>query len=249
MAIKISVTIITYNEGRNLQRCLDSIVGIADEIVVIDSFSTDETEAICHKNGVIFIQNPFLGHIEQKNFAISKTKYDWVLSLDADESLSEKLKDSLIIIKKNTKFQAYSMNRLTNYAGQWIYHCGWYPDRKLRFFNKNIAVWGGTNPHDKIELKGSVKTELVEGNLLHYSYYSVEEHFEKSKKYAKIAAEAMHQKGKKSTWFLIVFSPIFKFLRDFIVKLGFLDGFAGLKICYISALVNFWKYKMLKNMR
>jgi glycosyltransferase involved in cell wall biosynthesis len=247
--MKISVAIITYNEARNLQRCFDSLIGIADEIVVIDSFSSDETAEICQKNGIIFIQNAFLGHIEQKNFAIEKTQYDWVLCLDADEALSEKLKNSLLKIKENPSFQAYSMNRLTNYAGQWIYHCGWYPDKKLRFFNKKIARWGGTNPHDKIELIGNISIAHLEGDLLHYSFYSVNEHIIKSKKYAKISALALHQKGKKSHWFLIVFSPIFKFLRDFIFKLGFLDGIKGLKICYISAKVNYWKYKMLYNLR
>jgi glycosyltransferase involved in cell wall biosynthesis len=246
----ISATIITYNEERNIQRCLDSLLGIADEIVVIDSFSTDKTQEICLKYGVKFIQNAFAGHIEQKNFAIAQTEFDWILSLDADESLSDTLRQSLLDVKKQAEFSAYTMNRLTNYAGKWIYHCGWYPDRKLRLFDKKTAKWGGTNPHDKIELSPTnLPIFHLKGDLLHYSYYTVEEHYEKSKKYAQIAANALFLKGRKSSLFLIVFSPIFKFIRDFFFKLGFLDGSIGFKICYISALVNFWKYKTLHNLR
>jgi glycosyltransferase involved in cell wall biosynthesis len=245
----ISATIITFNEERNIQRCLESLLGIVDEIIVIDSFSSDKTQEICAKYGVTFIQNAFKGHIEQKNFAIAQTNFDWVLSLDADEALSNELRQSILQVKKQADFSAYSMNRLTNYAGKWIYHCGWYPDRKLRLFDKKTAKWGGVNPHDKIELTTNTPKLHLKGDLLHYSYYSVEEHFEKSKKYAQIAAKSLFQKGKRSSLFLIVFSPIFKFLRDYFFKLGFLDGILGFKICYISALVNFWKYKTLYNLR
>jgi glycosyltransferase involved in cell wall biosynthesis len=245
----ISATIITYNEARNIARCLASLEGIVDEIVVVDSYSTDETQAICADYGVKFVQNTFNGHIEQKNFAIAQTKFEWILSLDADEALSIDLRFFLLKTKENANFSPIFMNRLNNYCGQWIYHCGWYPDRKLRFFNKKTAQWAGTNPHDKIELFDKTKTILAKGDILHYSYYTIEEHEEKSKKYAKIAAQALFQKGHNSSWLLIVFSPIFKFLRDYCFKLGFLDGWAGFKICYISAKVNYWKYKTLYKLR
>ena len=134
--IKLSCAIITLNEERNVARCIESLAGIADEIVVIDSGSTDATEAICRSYGVKFIQHDFEGYVEQKNFAVSQCAFEYILSLDADELLSEELKESISEIKNNWDKDGYSFNRLTNYCGKWIRHCGWYPDRKLRLFKK-----------------------------------------------------------------------------------------------------------------
>ena len=177
--IKISIAVITYNEEDNITRCLQSVKGLADEIIVVDSFSEDKTTQKAEELGARVIKRPFPGHIEQKNFAIDQTKFDWVLSLDADEALSSELKNSLEKIKMGdppSETYGFFFNRLTNYAGLWIKHCGWYPDKKLRLFHKKHARWAGLNPHDIIEMKPQSKTAFLSGNLLHYSYTSISDH-------------------------------------------------------------------------
>lgn len=239
---KISAVIITYNEERNIGRCLDSLEGIADDIVVVDSFSTDETGKICKAKGVRFVQNKFEGHIEQKNYAITQAQYPHILSLDADEALSEKLKKSILEVKAGWQYDGYYINRLTNYCGKWIRHCGWYPDRKLRLWDSAKGRWGGINPHDKFEMAEGCVTSNLKGDLLHYSFYSIKDHITQVNKFTDISSEALLKKGLKSSLFKIIFNPIVKFTRDYFLKLGFLDGFYGLVICTISAHAKFLKY-------
>lgn len=141
--IKLSAVIITYNEEDNIERCLESLEKTADEILVVDSFSSDRTAEICKSKGVEFIQHSFEGHIEQKNYALSRASNDYVLSLDADEALSDKLIQSIRAAKQNWSTNGYSVNRLTNYCGKWIRHCGWYPDKKIRLWDKRKGTWGG----------------------------------------------------------------------------------------------------------
>ena len=172
---KISAAIITFNEEINIKRCLCSLMEVVDEIVVVDSGSTDQTQKIALELGAKVVVNPFKGHIEQKNFAITQTKYDWIISLDADEALSEELKFSILSIKNDLSDTAYEFNRLTNYCGKWIKHSGWYPDKKLRIFHKSHGKWGGKNPHDQFILT-SGKPHHLKGDLLHYSFYTVEDH-------------------------------------------------------------------------
>ena len=241
----LSVVIITFNEARNIARCLDSLGGVADEVVVVDSFSTDETEAICRSRGARFVQHPFGGHIEQKNYALSQAAHPHVLSLDADEALSDALRAAIATAKQHWPAEGYTMNRLTNYCGQWIHHSGWYPDRKLRLFDRTLGRWGGTNPHDKVEMPVETPIQHLPGDLLHYSYYTVEEHLERARKYADIAAAAMREQGKSGTWAHVVFSPVLKFLRNYLLKGGFRDGRAGWTICRIAALETYWKYRAL----
>jgi glycosyltransferase involved in cell wall biosynthesis len=242
----LSAVIITYNESKNIARCLASLQGVVDEIVIVDSYSTDDTATICQQFNVQFIEHEFIGHIEQKNWAMQQATHDWILSLDADEALSPALKSAILLAKKEPLAFGYTMNRLTNYCGQWIRHSGWYPDRKLRFFNRQSASWGGTNPHDRIEMATEHRIQHLEGDLLHYSYYSVAEHFERAKRYAQIAAQAMAQQGLQGAWWKPIFHATFKFIRNYFIKLGFLDGRAGFTICRISALETWWKYQLLR---
>jgi len=246
--IPISAVIITFNEARNIARCLDSLEGVADDIVVVDSFSTDQTVDICRSRGSRIIQHPFAGHIEQKNYALTQALYPHVLSLDADEALSNTLREAIFLVKNNWQSDGYTMNRLTNYCGQWIHHSGWYPDRKLRLFDRRQGQWGGTNPHDKVEMPPASTPQHLEGDLLHFSYYSVEEHLERARKYADIAAHAMYTQGKRSNWGQIIFSPMLKFLRNYLLKGGFCDGQAGWTICKIAALETWWKYRALRKL-
>lgn len=247
--IKLSVAIITFNEEKNIERCLISIKDIADEITVVDSLSTDNTVSICEKYGANIHHQKFLGHVEQKNFALTKTKYNHVLSLDADEALDDELKAQVLAIKNNWNSEGYSMNRLTNYCGQWIHHCGWYPDTKIRLFDKEKGNWQGVNPHDEYVLKDGKKPIHLKGNILHYSYNSINDHIKQVNYFTDILAKASLQKGKKSSLFKILFSPLFKFFRDYLFKLGFMDGYYGFVICMISSHATFLKYVKMRQFK
>jgi glycosyltransferase involved in cell wall biosynthesis len=245
--IPLSAVIITFNEEKNIGRCLDSLDGIVDDIVVVDSFSTDKTEEICRSKGVRFIQHAFEGHIEQKNWAITQANYPHILSLDADEALDKTLQESILNIKNNWLLDGYYMNRLTNYCGKWIRHCGWYPDQKLRLWDSRKGHWTGTNPHDKYELhEGDSCTTHIKGNILHYSFYTVEQHLKQVDYFTTISSKALFEKGKKATVFKLIVNPAVKFIRDYIFKLGFLDGYFGFIICKISARATYLKYAKLK---
>jgi glycosyltransferase involved in cell wall biosynthesis len=243
---KLSVVIITRNEEKNIGRCIDSVKGIADDIVVVDSFSTDRTDEICKSKGARFVQHAFEGHIEQKNYAMSLSEFPNVLSLDADEALDDTLKENIATIKENWKYDGYEMNRLTNYCGTWIKHCGWYPDRKLRLFDKSKGKWGGINPHDKFELQAGSTMGRLDGDILHYSYYTIEDHFKQIEYFTTINAKASFKKGKHAPVWKLYFAPVVKFIKDYFVRLGFLDGQAGWQICRLSAWATYVKYKKLR---
>ncbi len=245
--INLSVAIIAYNEEKNIGRCIDSVTGVADEVVVVDSFSTDKTEEICRAKGARFIRHKFEGHIEQKNYALTQTLYPHVLSLDADEALHEELKKSIIAVKNNWQCDGYEMNRLTNYCGKWVRHCGWYPDRKLRLFDKTKGRWGGINPHDKYEMPGADICKL-KGDILHYSYYTKEDHLKQIEYFTNILSKAMFEKGRTAPLWRIYLSPVFKFVKDYIFRLGILDGSAGMQICKLSAKATYIKYRKLNRL-
>ena len=245
----VSVVIITFNEEHNIARCLDSVKGIADEIVIVDSFSKDKTKEICLSYGAKFIENKFEGHIQQKNFAITQAKFPHILSLDADEALDEKLRNSISEVKKNFVHDGYYMNRLTNYCGKWVRHSGWYPDTKLRLWDSRKGQWAGVNPHDKYELTtGDSNTGKLQGDILHYSYYTVEEHYKQAEYFADIAAKSFFKMGKKASFFKLLINPIAKFLHHYIVHFGFLDGRAGFTIAKISAWSTYLKYRKLREL-
>lgn len=236
----LSAVIITLNEEKNIARCLESLRGVVEEIVVVDSFSTDGTEEIALSFGARVVKRKFDGFGQQKNYALQQASFDWVLSLDADEALSSELRKSILEEKLNWKFSAYRMNRLTNYCGQWIRHSGWYPDAKIRLADRRYASWTTPSVHESLTTEGT--TGHLPGNLLHYSYYSVEEHLVRAKKYAILAADAMRARRQLIFWPQLLISPAAKFIRNYFLRLGFLDGRAGFTICRIAALETFWKY-------
>jgi len=246
---KLSVVIITLNEEKNIGRCLESVRGLADETVVVDSFSTDRTEEICLRYGARFIRHPFEGYIEQKSWALGQAVHPWVLSLDADEALSDELRKSLSGLGDHPGAEGYSFNRLTNYCGKWIRHCGWYPDRKLRLVNRNKARWGGVNPHDKLILDAGCRQEHFSGDILHYSYGSLSDHVRQVDHFSGIKAQEAFRKGTGFLWFRMLLHPPFRFVRDYFFKAGFLDGFYGLVICSLNAHSVFLKYAKLKQLR
>ncbi len=243
--IQISGVIITYNEEEHLEKCLASLVDVADEIVVVDSFSTDRTKEICESFNVRFIEHRFEGYIEQKNFAISTASHGYILSLDGDEALSEQLKDSILKVKQEWIYDGYYTNRLNNYCGQWIKHSDWYPDKKMRLFKKGSGEWKGINPHDCYTLKKGKTQGKLKGDLLHWIYRDYKEHKLKVERFSTIAAEAYYKLGKKSSVLKIVWRPVWAFFKAYILRLGFLDGKKGLKICIQSFNVTYFKYKKL----
>ena len=246
MKVELSVVIITYNEEKNIGRCLDSVQKIADEIVVVDSFSTDGTKRICEEKGVRFIEHAFEGHLEQKNWAITQASHPHILSLDADEALDDELQQTILQIKGNWTFEGYTMNRLTNYCGKWIYHCGWYPDTKLRLWDCRKGEWKGVNPHDKYVLEPGSTIKHLPGNILHYSYYTIDDHLQQVNYFTTIAAKSHFKKGKRSSMLNVLVSPCIKFFKDYVLKRGFLDGYYGLVICIISSHATFLKYVKMR---
>ncbi|MCK9612758.1 MAG: glycosyltransferase family 2 protein [Bacteroidales bacterium] len=248
MQIKLSVVIITFNEERNVARCIDSVIELADDIIVVDSFSTDQTEQICKLKNVRFVSHVFDGHIEQKNWAVTQAKYPHILSLDADEAVDEELKKSILYVKNNWLHDGYTMNRLTNYCGKWIRHSSWYPDKKLRLWDSRKGKWGGINPHDKYELIPGTTFGHLKGNILHYSYYTISEHVNQVNKFSEIAAHAYYSKRIKGATVKLLISPVLKFIKMYLIYLGFLDGYEGFVIARISSHAVFLKYAKLRQL-
>jgi glycosyltransferase involved in cell wall biosynthesis len=244
---KISAVVITCNEEKNIGRCLQSLQGLADELIVVDSGSTDKTEEICRKYGVTsFIYHPFEGHIQQKNWAMEQAAYSHILSLDADEVISNELRKSILAVKENWTVDAYKFNRLTCYCGKWIRHCGWYPDTKIRLWDKRKGRWGGVNPHDAVVMESGASILWIQGDMLHYSYYSISDHVLQLNKFTEVGAREYLKKGKKATVAKIIYKPAWKFIRDYFLMLGVLDGYYGFVICAISAFATFVKYVKAK---
>lgn len=230
----ISAVIIACNEERYIKQCIESILPITNDIILIDSGSTDDTVNIAESTGAKVYHKPWQGYGANKNFGNSKAKFDWILSIDADEIIDDKLQQQIISIdkKKNT---IYSIKSLVNYNGKWIRHCGWYPAWKLRFFHKETAKWNLAPVHESLEYSSTTKIVELEGQLLHYSYHSIQDHKDKSTRYAKLKAESWLQKKKSLTLTKRMFGPFFKFFRTYILKFGFLDGKEGYIISKIDA--------------
>lgn len=244
---KLSVVIITYNEENNIGRCIDSVQAIADEVVVVDSFSTDKTEKICRSYGVRFYQRMWDNYSEQKNYANSLASFDYVLSIDADEVLSEELLASIKREKENFIFDAYKFNRLTFFCGYPIRHCGWYPDAKVRLWNKTLATWNGS-VHEGLVFNNTPSVKCLAGDLLHYTTSSIHAQVEKVNHYTENKAKEAFVRGKRVSAFKILLKPGYKFFSVYVLKLGFLDGFAGLLISLLSALDSFLFLSKLKLM-
>lgn len=242
---KISAVIITYNEEKNIRRCLNSLIGVADEIIVLDSYSSDKTKTICEEFEVKFIESAWKGYSQSKNIANAHASNAYILSVDADEELSEALKESILKAKERGLNGAYSFNRLSNYMGRWIRHGDWYPDRKMRIWNKNEGSWKG-EIHEKVEFPVNVSIKHLKGDLNHYSYYSISEHIEQINKYSTLSAEELYRKKKKVGFIKIILSPWSQFFTSFVIKLGFLDGYKGFAISLITSFGSYLKYAKLR---
>lgn len=244
-AMKISVTIITLNEKENLSRCLQSVEGLADEIIVVDSGSKDQTCEIASALGAQVVKRDWTNYSDQKNFAAYSANNDWILSLDADECLSPDLRQELLAIKEvpSSSVVAYEFPRRACYLGRWISHGGWYPDYKVRLYKRNQGCWVGDFVHESLSYDGVVKR--LNGNLLHYTCSSISEHAHGVDVYTTLAAQDLKQRGSKSSIMQIVLGPIISFWSTYIIKCGFLDGFHGFLIAVFSAYYTFLKYSKL----
>jgi len=243
----ISICIICFNEEHNIRRCLDSSTW-ADEIVVVDSMSQDGTAAIAGKYTDKVYQQAWPGYMEQKNFALSKTHGDWVLSLDADEEVSSDLREEILTeIGKPDANDGYRIPRRSFYQGRWINHSGFYPDRQLRLFRSDCGRWTGGSVHERVEIQGSVGH--LRHDLLHYPYKgTISGQLQTVNSFSSLLAQDMYEKGKRYHLWLLVLRPAFKFLEVYVLKLGFLDGLAGFIIAITSAYALFVRYVRLREL-
>ncbi len=247
---KISGAIITYNEEKNIARCIQSMQKVCDEIVVLDSFSTDQTPSICGQFELRFYQKEFLGYGFQKREVSQHCRYDYILSLDADECLSNELIEEISKLKNKDMADVYFIPRLTNYCGHWVKHCGWYPDKKIRLWNTQKAEWTEDNIHEIVRTTSSEAVSAhLKSNILHYSFNTAEDHFEKIKKYSDIQAENMFRANKNYPWFYQDLAAVIKFIELYFYKFGFLDGKIGFLISYRTAIQQYLKYAKLRQMR
>ncbi|MFM7668564.1 MAG: glycosyltransferase family 2 protein [Bacteroidota bacterium] len=244
----ISAVIITLNEERNISRCIESLIPVVDEIIIIDSFSTDNTKEICAKYPVKFLQKKWLGYSQTKNFGNSLAENQYILSIDADECLSIQLQEEILSLKTNKLHGVYKINRLTNYCGVWIYHSGWYPDWKIRLFPKDYSSWNESIVHEELEFSVVLPETKLLSNLEHYSYYSYAHHQEKADHYSRLTAIKYFKQSKKSYFLSPFLSAASRFISMYFIKLGVLDGISGYKIATISAKSNYLKYKELRKL-
>jgi len=244
----ITAVIICFNEEHNIKRCLDSLQGVVNEIIVVDSFSSDKTPEICRSySNVIFVQKPWENYSVAKNYGNSLAKYSHILSLDADEALSEDLRKYLIEQSRTSLPKAMQFARLTNYCGVWIRHCGWYPDFKIRLWRKDIATWQGII-HESLSFYVSVTPTTAKGDILHYSYYTINDHIRQLNLFTDLMAKDGFEKGKKATYTKIICSPIIKFIKSYFLQRGFLDGYYGFVVSLISAFATFIKYLKIREL-
>ena len=241
---KISATIITLNEACDIKDCLESLRWV-DEIIIVDSGSTDCALDICRQyNAKIFI-NPWRGYVNQKNYALEKASHEWIISLDADERLSEQLTKQIkeTLMQKEIEADGYFMPRRTFYLNKWINHGGWYPNYQLRLFRRDKGSWQGDDPHDYVKINGA--TGYLSGDILHYSYKDINDHLTKIALYTSIMAKGEFEKGATFRFSNLMIKPIAKCMNMYIIKLGFLDGFQGIAIAFLGAYYVFLKHLTL----
>jgi glycosyltransferase involved in cell wall biosynthesis len=247
--VRISATIITLDEEENLGRCLASLHGIADEVVVLDSGSTDGTERIAHEQGAVFLHQDWLGYGPQKNAAVEHAANEWVLSLDADEALSDALRAAILRLKAaGPAADAYEVNRLNCYCGRFLRHSGWYPDRKIRLWRKGAARWADTTIHELVEASRGARIERLAGDLLHYTIRDRAQHLRTIERFTTLSAEALLRDGKGADAWKRFVSPAASFFRGYVLKLGVLDGKAGWDVCRLSAYAAWLKYEKLRRL-
>jgi len=247
--MKISAVIITLNEERNLPRALKSLESVADEIVIVDSGSTDRTREIAERAGARFTAHRWEGYAAQKNFAAAQGQYDWVLSIDADESLSMELAADIARLKQIGPGDAagFTMPRRARFRGRWIRHSGWYPDSKLRLYDRRRGRWVGRFVHEHVEVDGPV--QQLTGDLHHFPADSRGEQVQSIDRYTTLAAQQARDEGERKILLKLLVFPGWKFMETYFFRRGFLDGAAGFEIAKMAGLYVCQKYEKLWRMR
>lgn len=244
---KISVVIITFNEEDHLSRCLDSVQSVADEILVLDSFSTDRTKEICIEAGIRFLEHTFDGYVSQKNRATGMASHDLILSLDGDEALSEEAVIKILKIKENPLADGYIFNRRNQYCGKWMRFTSLFPDRKLRLFDRRKARWTGFDPHDRIRMDRGTNILKIKKNILHWVISDRADHLRKIDNFSTVAAEAYFSKGIKKGFMSRYSHSLWRLLFEYIIRGGFLEGRLGWQFSFLSAKYVYLKYKKLSD--
>ncbi len=246
--MKISFCVITYNEEKNIKELIENIKDIADEIVVVDRFSQDNTCEVAKSLGAVVYRREWVDYTTQKNRALEFAKNEWVFFMDADERVSEELKSEIRKLKKSeTECDGFLIKRKANYLGKWINHSGWYPDKRIRLFKKTKGKFYGKYVHEGLDFSGRL-CEL-NGDVYHYAYKTIVEHVDKTKKYAMLSAKRMVEEKKTFSVIKLLFSPFFRFIRHYFLRFGFLDGTRGFLIAFLSAYYVFLKYSFLWEMK
>jgi len=245
--VEISAVVITYNEEKNLEAALVSLRGIASEIVVVDSFSTDATFRIAKKHTPRVVQRKWTNYADQKNYANGLAAGPWILSLDADERLSAGLRKELLALKASFKepdCAGFSMPRRVFYLGRWIKHSGWHPDRRVRLFRKDAARWEGDYVHESLIVAGRI--EKLKGDVHHFSYRDIADHLDRINKFSSLGAQKLYARKKKCRAVHLLCLPPARFIKSYILKRGFLDGFPGLVISVLNGYAVFARYAKLR---
>jgi glycosyltransferase involved in cell wall biosynthesis len=237
---KITALIITLNEEKHIGACIDSLRDVADEVIVMDSFSADGTKAIAVSKGAKVIEKEFLGFGPQKNLGAEDASNDYIFSIDADEVLSEPLRQSLISLKANLTEGAFAVNRLNHIGRRSVRTCGWYPDTRVRLYNRRTAHWDSRSVHELLIV--NEKISLLDGNLIHYSYVDYDDMKRRTERYAKLGAEAISGRGKMTIFLKMIINPPVKFLKTYFLQNGITDGYMGFMISYYKAQETFLKY-------
>lgn len=246
--LPVSVAVITLNEEENLSRCLESVRGLAAEVVVIDSGSTDRTREIAERSGAVFETHAWQGYVAQKNLALQRCTQPWALCLDADEAVSAELAAEIrkLFAAGEPRAAGFFVNRLNFYLGAWIRHA-WHPEWRLRLTRRASARWTGSAVHERLEVEGA--TARLKGDLLHYPFCSLSDHLQTELKYARMTAETLAAEGRVCRWYQLVFSPWWAFFKVLVFKNGWLDGWRGWMIAGAKWTSTFAKYALLQEHR
>ena len=253
-SVPLSVCIITLNERDNLPRCLESVAGLATQVVVLDSCSTDGTQQIARAAGAEVHERPFEGHVKQKQHALDLAREDWVLALDADEWLDDRLRAEIAGLVNGAAGAghaargcvAYELNRRNEYLGAWIDHCGWSPQWRLRLVRRGQARWTGADPHDHLQATGEVGR--LTGRLCHRPYRDLADHVAKVNRYTDTMARLRHEAGERGSLVQLVLRPPARFVRMYVLRAGFLDGWRGLLVSALGGFYVFLKYAKLREL-
>ena len=243
--MKISAVIITHNEEANIEAALLSLAGIAAEIIVVDSHSTDRTVKLARKHTDRIFERNWTNFSDQKNYGDGLAVHPWILSLDADERLSPELRAEIgARLDDEPDCGAFSMPRKVYYLGRWIKHSGWYPDRKVRLFRKDRARWEGAYVHESLVVAGEVRK--LKGDILHYTYKNIADHLGRMNRFSDLGAQKLYAEKKKCRWYHLLLQPFGRFVKSYVLKRGFLDGFAGMVVSVLNGYGIFIRYAKLR---